>query len=120
MQLETTRRGFLIGVGAALAAPAIVRAESIMPVRAIVEARTRILRLHEGFLGGTVFIDVTDEIPMQPGGGIDIPNGYHTYRIEAANGGNLIIPKNDHPDVQRIRWVSIPREEKDLDPRMLC
>lgn len=29
-----TRRGFLAGIGAVLAAPAIVRAESLMPVRA--------------------------------------------------------------------------------------
>jgi hypothetical protein len=34
------RRGFLFGLGALLAAPAIVRAESLMPVRAIVRAST--------------------------------------------------------------------------------
>ena len=31
------RRGFLLGLGAMLCAPAIVRVESIMPVRAIVQ-----------------------------------------------------------------------------------
>jgi hypothetical protein len=34
------RRGFLFGLGALLAAPAIVRASSLMPVRAIVRANT--------------------------------------------------------------------------------
>lgn len=34
----TTRRGFLIGIGAALAAPAIVRAESLMKVAALRES----------------------------------------------------------------------------------
>jgi hypothetical protein len=34
------RRSFLFGLGALLAAPAIVRAESLMPVRAIVRANT--------------------------------------------------------------------------------
>jgi hypothetical protein len=34
------RRGFLFGLGAMLAAPAIVRASSLMPVRAIVRAST--------------------------------------------------------------------------------
>lgn len=33
----TSRRGFLMGLGAALAAPAIVRAELIMPVRSLVK-----------------------------------------------------------------------------------
>jgi hypothetical protein len=33
--METNRRGFLIGVGAVLAAPAIVRASSLMPVKAM-------------------------------------------------------------------------------------
>lgn len=31
--IETSRRGFLLGLGAALAAPAIVKIENIMPVR---------------------------------------------------------------------------------------
>ena len=34
------RRSFLFGLGALLAAPAIVRAESLMPVRAIIRAST--------------------------------------------------------------------------------
>jgi hypothetical protein len=33
--METNRRGFLIGVGAVLAAPAIVRVSSLMPVRSM-------------------------------------------------------------------------------------
>jgi len=35
MIIKPTRRGFLIGLGALLAAPAIVRATSIMPVKAL-------------------------------------------------------------------------------------
>lgn len=35
----TSRRGFLLGLGAALAAPAIVRAEVLMPVRKLVVPR---------------------------------------------------------------------------------
>jgi hypothetical protein len=33
--MQATRRGFLIGAGAVLAAPAIVRASSLMPVKAM-------------------------------------------------------------------------------------
>ena len=34
MTLELPRRGFLLGLGALIAAPAVVRASSLMPVRA--------------------------------------------------------------------------------------
>lgn len=35
MTIVASRRGFLLGLGAALAAPAIVRAASLMPVKAL-------------------------------------------------------------------------------------
>lgn len=39
----TTRRGLLIGIASLVAAPAIVRASSLMPVREIVDADLRLL-----------------------------------------------------------------------------
>lgn len=36
MTIDSTRRGFLFGLGALVAAPAIVKAEILMPVRGII------------------------------------------------------------------------------------
>jgi hypothetical protein len=40
MSIILPRRGFLLGLAAMIAAPAIVRVENIMPVRAIVQPTT--------------------------------------------------------------------------------
>ncbi len=40
-----SRRGLLIGLGSLIAAPAIVRIESLMPVRAILEAEVSELHI---------------------------------------------------------------------------
>jgi hypothetical protein len=46
-ELDLSRRSLFAGLGALIAAPAIVRAASLMPVRAIVPGRRNILTLNE-------------------------------------------------------------------------
>ncbi len=53
------RRGFLFGLGALLAAPAIVRASSLMPVRAIVRANSFPTLLVVGQDGHVEYLDHT-------------------------------------------------------------
>ena len=51
-----TRRGIISGIGAIIAAPAIVRVESIMPVKAIASWSEP----HVTMLGDTIFFAVAD------------------------------------------------------------
>ncbi len=69
-----TRRGFLFGLGALLAAPAIVRAESLMPVRAIVRANTFPTLMVVGQDGGVEYLDWA-----HPGNVVKILNAQLVY-----------------------------------------
>jgi hypothetical protein len=90
-----SRRGFISGLGALfVAAPAIVRAASIMPVKAIEDAASEWSPFYTIYPIGKIFIESTargygdwferlfvDGIPIIPDGTFNVPSGAHTSSI---------------------------------------
>ncbi len=81
--IQPKRRGFLIGAGALLMAPAIVRASSIMPVSVLSPEPEPLTLNSHGLMAG-------DMIILWVGNNSQF-NGTYTV-IEATTGRQLIIP----------------------------
>lgn len=88
------RRGFLTGLVSALAAPAIVRAELLMPVRSIVRPEPFFLYSDHGLTLGD-FIELRDLLiasHVPPG-----PDGNYYYVVSSQQGGRVALRASPPP-----------------------
>jgi hypothetical protein len=75
--MEVGRRGFIIGLGAVFAAPAIVRASSLMPIKVYREPVSDWLPCHGQQLSRTRYAELFRALGVTYGGG----DGFSTFNL---------------------------------------
>lgn len=92
----TSRRSFLLGLGAALAAPAIVRAEVLMPVRKIIQPDWLII-IDDPWIpldGRTLSRETYGELFAAIGTTFGAGDGVTTFELPNAGGGFIEFAHN--------------------------
>ena len=110
--LDLSRRNFLIGAGTAtagiIAAPAIVRAASLMPVRArpdLAHGVIQVCVMRRGVWQNVNWI-VEDEIGDSRSIGIAVPADKNTYSLKhVPSGEQLVIEPTADAQDRHVRWL---------------
>jgi len=87
------RRGFLSGMLAACAAPAIVRADWLMPVKSIIPATFPLIRTFDGVFDPGVY---TFSTYVRHGG-----KPWERYHVTLDHPGGVLVAKLEIPQAQR-------------------
>lgn len=106
MTLDLTRRKFLMGAGVLLAAPAIVRVSSLMPVRAHEWLNTDPIRfLVRGETGEWMGFKFTDYHYDGQRVALQVPQDDREYRAEHVESGEAITFQSVNGFNQRVHWI---------------